>query len=97
MGYFCNAEYERCGGTQCYDDPARNAHRILRSDVKSEIIPHDLASNDNSGVGWAKARFAPCPPFSIPARWWARHGARIARPGGFAHPTISSGSALLSV
>ena len=48
LGLFCNAEYDRCGGTECYDDQARNTHRILRSQVKSEIIPHDLARNDNS-------------------------------------------------
>jgi hypothetical protein len=49
LGFFRNAEYDRCGGTECYDDQARNTHRILRSQLKSEIIPHDLARKDNSG------------------------------------------------
>ena len=48
LGLFCNAEYDRCGGTECYDDQAGNTHRILRSQLK-KIIPHDLARNDNSG------------------------------------------------
>jgi hypothetical protein len=48
LGFFCEAEYDRCGGTECYDDQARNTHRMLRSQVRSEIIPHDSASNDNN-------------------------------------------------
>ncbi len=49
FGFVCNAEYDRCGGAECHDDQARNTHRILRSQFKSEIIPYDLARNDNSG------------------------------------------------
>jgi hypothetical protein len=59
LGFFGKAEYDRCGGTERYDDQARNTHRILRSQVESEIIAHDLARDDNSGddcVGLAKAR-----------------------------------------
>jgi hypothetical protein len=63
LGLFCNAEYDRCGGTECYDDQARNTHRVLRSEIKSEIIPHDLASNDNSGDE-ASARLDSVPKLS---------------------------------
>ena len=37
--------------------------------------------------GWAKAPFAPCPPFPA-KRWWAHHrSARSRDPLAFAHPT----------
>jgi hypothetical protein len=35
LGFFCNAEYDRCGGAECYDDQPRNTHRIPRSQVRN--------------------------------------------------------------